>query len=404
MSFGIFHGSPHATLGVELELQIVDARSLALRDVAVEILTVLPEGLRCRVKSEFHACCLELNTGICQDVAEVGRDLDTTLRTLEELLAARGLRLAWGGTHPFSHWQDSTITPEPRYRALAAQFRETLSRQLTFGMHVHVGVREGDAAVRACARLRDHLPALLALSSNSPFWCGQATGLHSYRLEVLSALPVGGPPPEVDRWDSYHRLVVELIACGVIQSLKDLWWDARVNPTTGTVEVRICDVPADLDTVLALTALIQCLVHRLASEAGPVTRSNAVHEVITRNNRWRAARYGLAARLVDPSGGETQAAAEVVERLVRALDEVAVELGCEGVLRSVLRRTGAPTGAERLLAVYGKTGDLRTVTRRMVDDAARSECPETWPTCNAPWLRPAGLAPFPGFSGFVPRR
>src|SRR3954451_21394836 len=160
-----FRGSPWPTLGVELELQLVDSQTLDLTSAADEVLAGVPVEIQGSVKPEFHPCCIEVNTGVCRDVEGVRRDLAPKLAIVGEAAARHGARLAWGGTHPFAHWLDQPITPDLRYIELAELLQETLCRQLTFGLHVHVGVPDGDAAVRATTRIAEHLPALLALSA-----------------------------------------------------------------------------------------------------------------------------------------------------------------------------------------------------------------------------------------------
>jgi glutamate---cysteine ligase / carboxylate-amine ligase len=164
-----FRGSLRPTPSVGLELQLVDAQSLDLTSTADEILADVPVEIQGSVKPEFYPCCIEVNSDICRDVEEVGRDLAPKLAAAGEAAARHGVRLAWGGTHPFAHWQDQPITPNPRYLELAELLQETLCRQLTFGLHVHVGVAVGDVAVRVTTRIAKHLPALLAFSANSPF-------------------------------------------------------------------------------------------------------------------------------------------------------------------------------------------------------------------------------------------
>ncbi len=259
-----FRGGHLPTVGVELELQLVDASTLALRPGIDAIFAELPVELASSVRREFHTCCVEIATEVCTSVDQVRQDLKAKLRWVAGAAAQRGLLLAWGGSHPFSHWKDQVVTSDPRYQALAESYQETLRRQLTFGLHVHVGVESGEVAVQVCDRIRDHLPVLLALSANSPFWCGRATGLHSHRIEVMASLPVAGIPPWMGGWNSYTKLVEDMVACGMIESPKDLWWDVRPSPAHGTVEVRICDMPLGLEAVLGLTALVQCLVHFLA--------------------------------------------------------------------------------------------------------------------------------------------
>src|SRR3954454_19035259 len=195
MSFNHFAGSARPSLGVELELQLVDARSLALTGASDHILAGVPGEFQDSVKPEFYDCCVEINTGVCRDVAEVERDLGAKLAVATRIGGSCDVLFAWGGTHPFSLWRDQPVVPTPRYRELADLYRETLCRQLTFGLHVHVGVGDGEAAIRVCNRIGEHLPALLALSANSPFWCGRVTGLHAHRIDVMGASPTSGLPP-----------------------------------------------------------------------------------------------------------------------------------------------------------------------------------------------------------------
>lgn len=358
-----FRGSPRPTLGVELELQLVDVRTLDLVPVAEEVMAGVPPEFRDSVKPEFFPSCVEINTGVCRDVAEVGLDLGPKLAAASEAAARYGARLAWGGTHPFAHWLDQPITPDPRYLDLAEILRETLCRQLTFGLHVHVGVPDGDAAVRACNGLREHVPTLLALSANSPFWCGRPTGLRSHRVEVMGASPTGGPPPTLNGWQGYVCMADRLAAAGFIRTTKELWWDVRPSERHGTVEFRICDMPPDLPSTLGLTALIQCLVHHLARTDEGTGPPDECGQLMDRQNRWRAARYGLEATLVDLRTGRPAPVRGLVEALADRLRGVAEELECADHLGHVRAMARGPGGADRQLEVFHRTGDITAVAR-----------------------------------------
>jgi carboxylate-amine ligase len=288
--------------------------------------------------------------------------------------AQRGLLLAWGGTHPFSHWKGQEVTSEPRYRALADAFQETLRRQLTFGLHVHVGVESGDAAIKTCDRICDHLPVLLALSANSPFWCGRATGLQSHRIEVMGSLPLGGIPPRFGDWDSYCKLVENLTTCELIESPKDLWWDVRPSPVHGTVEVRICDMPLGLEAVLGLTALIECLVHYLAREGDSERDSHVGSDaagtdqsrfLILQQDRWLAARHGLDAVLIDRYTRRKAPARVLARDLIDRLIPVGREFGCAEYLQDLRPRTRRSNGAMTQMATYARTNNLEDVVRLM---------------------------------------
>ncbi|GAC1468952.1 MAG: glutamate--cysteine ligase [Isosphaeraceae bacterium] len=300
-------------------------------------------------------------------MAEVERDLSQRIRTAAHAAAQHGILLAWGGTHPFSHWREQEVVSTPRYLELAEKFRETLCRQVTFGLHVHVGVEDGELAIRVCNGINAYLPALLALSANSPFWCGRATGLQSHRVEVMSASPTGGLFPRIESWSDYEALAHRLTALGIIKTTKELWWDVRPSPEHGTVEVRICDMPADLHSVLGLTALIQCLVASLSKVENGNGPMDECGMMITRQNRWLAARYGLDAQLVNPHTGVTEAARDVLKGLVVQFRDQAEALGCSRQLDHVWTLSDAPTGAERQITVFEQTRDLVSVARHQAN-------------------------------------
>jgi carboxylate-amine ligase len=395
MTIEHFHGSAGPSLGVELEFQLVDATSMALTGAADRVIGEADASALDLIKPEFYSCCVEVNTGICQDVDEVGRDLAAKLSTAGKVARHQGVLLAWGGTHPFSHWRDQPVVPTPRYLELAEHFRETLCRQLTFGLHVHVGVRDGDTAVRVCRQLTERLPDLLALSANSPFWCGRATGLHSHRVEVMGASPFGGLPPRLGGWEDYARLVDHLMTVGVIRSPKDLWWDVRPSPEHGTVEIRMCDMPADLPSVLGLTALIQCLVADLAGGRDNAPSLDDCGMLIVRQNRWRAARFGLDAEFVEPRAGGRVPAREAIKDLVDRLRGVAERLGCERQLELAWAMADGPGGSERQLSVFERTGDLAEVTRHMVGGSGQETSPATHALSGHPEFAGAGTTSWP---------
>jgi carboxylate-amine ligase len=359
-----FTPNDRPTLGVEIELQLVDAETMALRSAIGQVLAELPAALRGRVKPELMQCYLEINTEICRNVAEVGRDLSGKLAAVETIADRCGLRLFWAATHPFSPWHDQEITPNERYLGLVELLQETALRLVTFGLHVHVGLDSGDKAVMICDRIMNHLPVLLALSVNSPFWNGRVTGLHSQRIKVMEGLPTSGLPPLMRNWSEYLWLVNHMVETGFIKTVREIWWDVRPHHNFGTVEVRICDLPPDLPSVLGLTALIQCLVHDLSQRIDRGTYQHDCHPYMVRQNKWRACRYGMDANLVDPDTQRPRPARQVVRAIVERLRVVAEELGCAPYLEHVLTMAEQPTGSERQLAIFAETGDLAEVVRR----------------------------------------
>lgn len=384
MSELIFRRNDWPTLGVEVELQLVDEHTMALKSAFADLLAETPAQLHEIVKPEFMQCYVELNTNVCRTVDEAGADLAWTLRAVERAARHCGARLLWAATHPFSRWQDQRITPHERYYWLAALLRETVVRPVTFGLHVHVGVNSGDKAAQVCDRLLRHLPLLLALSVNSPFWHGRQTGYHAQRIEVLESFPTGGLPPHLRSWAEYQELVEQLKTARFITSPRELWWDVRPSAGNGTVEVRICDMPQDLPDLLGLTALIQCLVQSISEEIDVGVPAAECHPLMLRQNRWRAARYGLGAMLVDPITLEAMPARREAERLARHLEGMGRRLSCAHHLEHVRTMAARPTGAERQLAMYEQTGDLVETVRRLVDGQAAAWADAAVPTTCPP--------------------
>jgi carboxylate-amine ligase len=353
-------------LGVELELNLVDAQTMALRSGIADVLAAIPEELKGSVKPELMQCYLEINTGICQDVAAVERDLIPKVRAVQEAAARSDMRLFWGGTHPFSHWRDQEVTPNERYYGLIDLLQSTARRLVTFGLHVHVGLDTGDKSIMLCDRLLNHLPILLALSANSPFWSGQRTGLQSYRVKVMEGLPTAGIPPLMRNWSEYTWLLKHMVETGFIKTIREIWWDVRPHHNFGTVEVRVCDMPHNLAGVLNLTALIQCLVHRLSRDIDQGAYQFDCHPFMVRQNKWRACRYGMEARLVHPQTLEPRPARQIVHDLAARLGDTADELGCRRYLESVRDMADRPTGADLQLSINDESGDLADVVRRML--------------------------------------
>ncbi|MBA3315289.1 MAG: YbdK family carboxylate-amine ligase [Planctomycetota bacterium] len=360
-----FTRNERPTLGVEVELQLVDAKSGALTSAIEAVLAELPDGLSEQIKPELMQCYLEINTCVCKTVAEAGKDLKDKLDRLERITDALGLKLFWAGTHPFSSWRDQKITKNDRYLRLVDLMQDVARRLVTFGLHVHVGVDSGDKAVMICDRMLRHLPLLLALSSNSPFWEGRATGLHSNRANIMQGLPTAGLPRRMRNYSEYVWLVNHLIATGFINTIREIWWDIRPHHNFGTVEVRVCDVPGNLEQVLAITALIQCLVVALSREIDEGTYLHEYHPMMVQQNKWRAMRYGPSARLVDGPHMKPRSVQEIVDELVELLTPLSRELGCEAELASA-RSLPSSAGSARQLALFSQNGNHESVVREIL--------------------------------------
>ncbi|MEZ5398202.1 MAG: carboxylate-amine ligase [Bryobacteraceae bacterium] len=360
-----FRSNHSQTLGVELELALVDAKTMALSSSILDVLARVPAEHADHVKPELMQCYVEINTGVCRTVNEVEADLRGRLGALERIAGDLGLRLFWTGTHPFSRWQEQQQTPQDRYSRLIDNLQDVARQLVTFGLHVHVGVDSGDKAVMVCDRIQRHLPTLLALSCNSPWWEGRTTGLQSYRSKVMENLPTAGLPPVMRNWSEYVWLVNHLVNTQFIGSIRDLWWDVRPHHNFGTVEVRVCDMPGTLEDALGIVALIQSVVRALDEQVEEGTYQLEYHPMMVRQNKWRAARYGLDAQLVNPSTHEARSARDVVAELVELVRPQAEHLGCVKYLNHARTMAARPTSADRQLALLKETGDRAEVVRRL---------------------------------------
>jgi carboxylate-amine ligase len=248
-----------------------------------------------------------------------------------------------------------------------AELQYVARRELIFGLHVHVAVDDADLAMRLVSVLQPHLCELVALSASSPFWRGRPTGLASCRHVIFSAFPRSGPPPRFDSYEQFAAVVGELVACGCIDDYTRIWWDIRPHPRFGTVEVRVMDAVSRVDDAVALAAYVQALVarYRSAREEGRPLPEH--HPMLTRENKWRAERHGLAATVIDLEGGGAMPIARQVERTLRAVAPHARELGCDRELEGIRRILRDGNGADAQAAVYAATGDVQAVTRHITE-------------------------------------
>lgn len=361
----IFKGNSTPSVGIELELGLVDEKSMALSSSIRAVLDKIPSEMQSSFKPELMQSCLEINTKVCQSISEAEDDLTEKLLLAESITDKLGLRLWWGATHPFSHWDEQLVTPDPRYEQLVNLLQEMARRLITFGLHVHVGVDSGDKAVMICDRIMRHLPTLLAMSSSSPFWEGRNTGLHSQRSKIMEGLPTAGLPSLMRNWSEYVWLVHHMVDTGFINTIREIWWDVRPHHNFGTVEVRVCDMPGNLPDVLALASLIQCLVKALSDEIDYGAYQHDSHPMMVRQNKWRAARFGTRAELVDSFTFQIQPVSDVVESLVSRLRPTAETLGCTHYLEHCREMARGPGWSERQVNLLQETGDPAEVVRRL---------------------------------------
>lgn len=376
----VFNANREPTIGIEIELGLVDGKTMALSSSIERVLERVPPEFAGNIKPELMQSYVEINTGVCRTVDEAEQDLREKIIALEQVTDRLGLRLYWSATHPFSHWRDQQISPSERYHRLVDMLQDMARQLVCFGLHVHVGVDSGDKAVMICDRIMRHLPLLLALSSNSPWWEGRVSGLRSHRAKIMEGLPTAGLPPLMRNWSEYIWLVRHMIETGFIDSIREIWWDVRPHHNFGTVEVRMCDVPGNLEDSLALAALVQCLVKALSDEIDRGTYQHDCHPMMVRQNKWRASRYGLDALLIDPLTFEPQSVQRITENLVQRLRPIAEELQCANWLDHLVKMSHGPGWADRQLAALHKAASPEEVVREFSAAARLSPAPVVSPS------------------------
>ena len=335
-----FHQSERASLGVEMELALVDRETGELVSAASEVLAVLgeghPEGVHPKAKHELFECTVEVITDVCTTVAEARADLAGMIAAVSAEAETRGLAPICAGTHPFSRWRDQQVSPNPRYAGLVEKMQWTAWRLQIFGVHYHVGVRSAEKSIAIANALCAYLPHLLALAASSPYWEGHDTGLASCRTKVFEALPTAGLPYRMADWAEFEQFMETLVNAQAIRTIREVWWDIRPHPIFGTVELRICDGIPTLREVAGLAALAQSLVEWFDTlldrgETLPVPR-----EWVIRVNKWRAARYGIDAEIIADDQGTRVPLGQSIRELIDQLSPVADRLGCLDELRSNL--------------------------------------------------------------------
>jgi glutamate---cysteine ligase / carboxylate-amine ligase len=359
---------PSYTLGIEEELMIVDDQTLELANSIEGLLGDLEDiPTEGEVKPELMESVCEIATTPCRNTVEAGAQLRALRNQVQQIASQRGLAIGSAGTHPFAMWEDQRIVSRPRYRDLIAGLQFVARQEIIFGIHVHVGVDDPDKAVHVTNGMRVHLPLLLALSANSPFWRGDQTGLDSTRTPIFRAFPRVGIPPRYDDFSDWEKRIEFMLGCKVIRDYTYLWYDVRPHPNFGTVEIRVMDSQTRVEHTLALAALVQAMVKELCEhfDAGK-TLSRYPYEMLD-ENKWLAARHGLDAELVDlPETGRVPVG-ELTRRLLTRLRPHAEELGSAAEFDGLEDILENGNGASRQVVVYGANHDLREVVREIVD-------------------------------------
>ncbi len=366
-----FASNERPTIGIELELSIIDREHLGLVSAASDLLTDLARargGEHPKAKHELFECTVEIITDVCDTVGAARADLETTLGELRAVAGPRNLVPVSVGTHPFSRWREQQVSPSERYAELLEEMQWTARRLLIFGVHYHVAVRSPEKSIAIATQLQHHLPLFLLLSASSPYWEAHDTGMASSRIKVFESLPTAGLPPRLGNWREFEEFMATLIEAGCIKSIREVWWDIRPHPNFGTVELRMCDAPPTLKEAAAIGALAQSLVHHLDRLHDQGRFPPPPREWTVRENKWLAARYGIESRLIVDESGRRRPATELIRELVAELLPAAEELGCADELRDVLAITAHGPSYVRQRHILERGGTPRDIVAALVQE------------------------------------
>lgn len=327
----VFARSNPFTLGVELEFQILDQESLDLVPMAPVLLAAAPSALKEKIAPEFLRSILEVQTGVCGSVDEVAEDLKSSIPLLEQTAASHGCLLYSASLHPFAEPDRQLLSEGERYHRIMEELQYVGRQFISQGLHVHIGMEERESAIHTCDVLQGYLPLFLGLSCSSPYFRGEDTGLCSYRTKLFEALPLAGTAGFIGSWQAYLDEIHLLRRAGVIREIKDLWWDVRPSPGFGTVEIRICDLPARFVEILGLSSLLQALA---AAIVEGLVRPKRISPQLLRCNKWQAARHGLEGRFNDPLGllpTPNQTVRDAVSEMLKVLMPFFDQFGSTGL-------------------------------------------------------------------------
>ncbi len=354
-----FKKSAPFTLGVEIELEIISATNFDLVPLGPQILKEVSPTLRPFVKPEAYQSMIELITPVCKDLEEAASFLKGGLKELEKTAERQGALLLPLSLHPFARAGSQKVWGKKRYLEIFQELQLVGRRFIAQGLHVHLGMPDKETALKAFNLLRPYLPLLLALSTSSPFYEGEKTGFHSYRSKLFEVLPLAGLPRSFSSWEEFETLINTLLRLKIISSLRDLWWDVRLKPDLGTVEIRICDVPGRFRDLIALVAFVQTLVYALL-EKKPLP--GLPYEIIS-FGKWQAARHGLDGSFVEPESFRRRGFPEVVRGLLPGLERAAKELGTEEALEKLPLLLERQPVSFRMLALFEKGATFREIIK-----------------------------------------
>src|SRR3954464_5533846 len=343
---------------------ILDSESYNLANAIESLLEEAPDG---EIKPELMESVLEIATTPCQDARQAGDQLRALRRQVSEAAERHGLCIGSAGTHPFAMWEDQRISSAERYRELVSALRFVARQEVIFGLHVHVGMDDADKAIHIANGMRVHVPVLLALSANSPFWRGQATGLASSRMPIFRQFPRVGMPPHYDGWKDFEERIGFMVEAKTVEDYTYLWYDVRPHPNFGTVEVRAMDGQTRVEHTLGLAALIQAMAKELAEHFESGEKLSDYPFEMLDENRWGASRHGLDGEMVDLPSYDRVPTRDLARRVLDRLRPHAEELGSEAELAGIDDILEKGNGAHRQAVVYEANHDLHEVMHEIAE-------------------------------------
>ncbi len=371
-----FTESPPSTIGVEWELPLVDLSTGDLTPRAPAVIAAVHEriGDRERVTEELLTNTVEVVSSVHSRVGDATSELSGIIGEVIDAAEPLDAQVMCSGTHPFAVWDQQEITPDSEhYTTLIDRTRWWGRQMLIWGVHVHVGIDDRDKALPILGAMLAYVPHLQAFTASSPFWAGIDTGYASNRALMFQQLPTGGLPPALGAWANFEEVVSDLTHTGVIDSVKDLRWDIRPSPKWGTLENRVSDGISTLHEVGAVTALVQCLVTTMSDRLDAGETLPTMQPWFVRENKWRAARYGMEAEIITNAAGDERLVTDEVHDLVQRLDPVAERLGCQQELHHLDTMIANGASYQRQLRVAQEHGgDLREVVRHLVTEFRES--------------------------------
>ena len=359
------------SIGLEEEYLIVNKYDGELIiDPPKNLMRDCKKKLKQQVKPEFLKSQIEVRTKVCSTIKDLKKDLIFLRKNISEILNQYDLAPIAVSIHPFSRWEQQKHTEKRRYSALAEDFQIVGRRLVISGMHIHVGIPDNEMRIDLMNQVAYFLPHLLALSTSSPFWKGELTGLKSYRVSIFDELPRTGLPEQFDSYNEYRRHLKILLNSGLLEDPSKIWWDLRPNVKFPTLEMRICDTCTSLKDSISIAALYLCIIHMVHRLRRENQKWRVYSKMLINENRWRVQRYGMEKGLVDFGKSKLVPYKHLIDELIELVKEDASELGCIQEVQNIKNIYKAGTSADKQIKIFKneikKSGDTKLALENVV--------------------------------------